>query len=273
MEEIHGIVLSGGSSFGLDAAGGVMRYLEERNIGFDVGVARVPIVPDGGHIRSRLRRSSSQADGARWPTRRALKAGQFVEEGSVGAGVGATVGKLFGVARAMKGGVGTSSVAMPDGTIVAALVVVNAFGDILDNLTGRIIAGARCAEDSLAFADTVACLKAGQVRGQFGMENTTLAVVATNVQFNKKEMTKVAQMAQGGLVKTRDPGAYDLRRGPCLRPFHGAGEGRHKPDRRAQRIGGCGGDQEGGEKGGRFRQTAGLQGRCGRAAASPEIIA
>ncbi len=204
VEEIHAIVLSGGSSFGLDSASGVMRHLEERNIGFDVGVARVPIVPtadifDLGFGDHRVRPTAQMGYEA------CGRAGQFVEEGSVGAGVGATVGKLFGVARAMKGGVGTSSVATPDGTVVAALVVVNAFGDIRDNLTGKIIAGARCAEDSLAFADTVACLRLGQVRGQFSMENTTLAVVATNVQFNKKEMTKVAQMAQGGLVKTVTP--------------------------------------------------------------------
>jgi L-aminopeptidase/D-esterase-like protein len=107
--------------------------------------------------------------------------------------------------RAMKGGVGTSSVVLPDGTIVAALVVVNAFGDILDNVTGKIIAGARTGESDLTIADTVDCLKAGAIRKQFGMDNTTLAVVATNVQFSKREMTKVAQMAQGGLIKTIAP--------------------------------------------------------------------
>ena len=204
VEEIHGIVLSGGSSFGLDAAGGVMRYLEEKNIGFDVGIARVPIVPtavifDLGFGDRRGRPTAEMGYEA------CLKAGRSVEEGSVGAGVGATVGKPFGVARAMKGGVGTSSVIMPDGVVVGALVVVNAFGDILDIATGRIIAGARCAEDSLAFADTVGSLKAGLVRREFGMVNTTLAVVATNVRFNKIEMTKVAQMAQRGLVKAVAP--------------------------------------------------------------------
>ncbi len=204
VEEIHGIMLSGGSSFGLDAAGGVMRYLEERNIGFDVAIARVPIVPtavifDLGFGDRRGRPTAEMGYEA------CLKAGRSVEEGSVGVGVGATVGKLFGVARAMKGGVGTSSIVMPDGVVVGALVAVNAFGDILDIAAGRIIAGARCAEDSLAFADTVACLKAGQVRREFGMVNTTLAVVATNARFNKIEMTKVAQMAQRGFVKTVAP--------------------------------------------------------------------
>jgi L-aminopeptidase/D-esterase-like protein len=200
VEEIHGIVLSGGSSFGLDAAGGVMRYLEERDIGFDVGIARIPIVPtavifDLGFGDRRIRPTAEMGYEA------CLKTGRSVEEGSVGAGVG----KLFGVARAMKGGVGTSSVVMPDGIAVGALVVVNAFGDIIDTATGRIIAGARSAEDSLVLADTVACLKAGEVRKQFASVNTTLAVIATNGRFNKAEMTKVAQMAQRGLVKTVAP--------------------------------------------------------------------
>jgi L-aminopeptidase/D-esterase-like protein len=204
VDEVHGIFLSGGSAFGLDAAGGVMRYLEERNIGFEVGVTRVPIVPTavifdlafGDH---RARPTAQMAYEA------CSKAGGFVEEGSVGAGVGATVGKLFSTDRAMKGGVGTSSIILPDGTGVAALVVVNAFGDILDNLTGKIIAGARTGEGDLAFADTVGSLKLGAIRKQFGIDNTTLAVVATNVQFSKKEATKVAQMAQGGLIKTVAP--------------------------------------------------------------------
>jgi len=204
VEEVHAIVLAGGSSFGLDAASGVMRYLEERGVGFDAGNVRVPIVPtavifDLGFGDHRIRPNAEMGYEA------CRSAGQSVDEGSVGAGVGATVGKLFGVARAMKGGVGTWSVALPDGAVVAALVVVNAFGDIRDNVTGKIIAGARAAEDSLVFADTVACLKSGQVRRQFGMDSTTLAVVATNVRFSKKEMTKVAQMAQGGLVKRVAP--------------------------------------------------------------------
>ena len=134
-----------------------------------------------------------------------MNAGLPVEEGSVGAGVGATVGKLHGIQRAMKGGLGTASVALPDGTIVGALAVVNAFGDVLDNITGKVIAGLRTAEDEIALANTVECLKMGQVKKDFAMGNTTLAVVATNAHFTKKEITKVAQMAQGGLIKTVSP--------------------------------------------------------------------
>jgi L-aminopeptidase/D-esterase-like protein len=204
VEEVHAVLLSGGSSFGLDATGGVMRYLEERGVGFDAGVAKIPIVPtavifDLGFGDHRARPTAEMGYEA------CLKADKPVGEGSIGVGVGATVGKLFAAARAMKGGVGTASVAMPDGIVVAALAVVNAFGDVLDNVTGKIIAGVRTAEDSLALANTVECLKQGRVRKQFGLDNTTLAVVATNARFTKREVTKVAQMAQGGLIKTISP--------------------------------------------------------------------
>ena len=204
VEEVHAILLCGGSSFGLDAASGVMKFLEEKGVGFDVGVVKVPIVPTavifdlafGDHKARPTLEAGYEA---------CLNASTEVAEGSVGCGVGATVGKLFGLQCAMKGGVGTASIAMPDGLIVGALVVVNAFGDIVDNLTGKIIAGARKTEESLEFASTVDSLKRGYVKKQFGMENTTLAVVATNGSFHKREMTKIAQIAQGGLIKTVNP--------------------------------------------------------------------
>lgn len=204
VEQVHSILLCGGSSFGLDASTGVMRYLEERDVGFDVGVMKIPIVPTavifdlafGDHRARPTPQMGFEA---------CIHASENVEEGSVGAGVGATVGKLFTLARAMKGGVGTASVATPDGCIVGAFVVVNAFGDIIDNQTGKIIAGLRGEPDQMTFANTVECLKKGQTKKQFGMENTTLGVVATNAQFNKREITKVAQMAQGGLIKTISP--------------------------------------------------------------------
>jgi L-aminopeptidase/D-esterase-like protein len=204
VEQVHGILLAGGSSFGLDAASGVVRYLEERNVGFDVGVARIPIVPsavifDLGLGDPKARPTPDMGYEA------CLKAGDAVEEGSVGAGTGATVGKIFEPSRAMKGGLGTSSLAMPDGLKVAALVVVNAFGDIVDNVTGKIIAGLRKSEDSSEFANTVKQIKEGATKKQFGIVNTTLGVVATNATFNKREITKIAQMAQGGLIKTISP--------------------------------------------------------------------
>lgn len=204
VEEIHAVLLSGGSSFGLDAATGVVRYLEEKNVGFDVGLVKIPIVPTAV-IFDLFFGNPKARPNAEMGYQACCNASQFVEEGSVGAGTGATVGKLFELSRAMKGGVGTSSIVLPDGLAVGAVAVVNAFGDIVDNITGRIIVGVRSAEESLDFANTVTCLKQGYRKRQFGLVNTTLAVVATNARFNKREITKVAQMAQGGLIKTISP--------------------------------------------------------------------
>jgi L-aminopeptidase/D-esterase-like protein len=204
VEHVHAILLSGGSSFGLDAATGVSRYLEEKGVGFDVGPTKIPIVPTAVIFDILF------GDPKARPTQElgyeaCMNATDSVQEGSIGAGTGAAVGKIFGLSRAMKGGVGTSSIVMPDGLVVASLVVVNAFGDIIDNVTGKIIAGARVAPDSLEFANTVESIKKGAAKKQFGLVNTTLGVVATNAKFNKKEITKVAQMAQGGLIRTISP--------------------------------------------------------------------
>jgi len=204
VEQIHAVLLCGGSSFGLDAATGVVKFLEEKNIGFDVGVARIPIIPSAVIFDlffgdAKARPTAAMGYDA------CVNAKETVEEGSVGAGTGATVGKLFEVTRAMKGGIGTSSIIMPDGLIVGALVVVNAFGDIMDNITGKIIAGARVSDESLEFAHTSDSLKKGFVKKQFGLINTTLGVVATNACFNKRDITKVAQISQCGLIKTISP--------------------------------------------------------------------
>jgi L-aminopeptidase/D-esterase-like protein len=204
VERVHAILLSGGSSFGLDATTGVMRYLEERDVGFDVGTVKIPIVPtavifDIFFGDPKVRPTPEMGYEA------CLNASGAVEEGSVGVGTGAAVGKLFEISRAMKGGVGTSSVVMPDGLTVASIVVVNAFGDIIDNVTGKIIAGARVSPESLEFANTVESIKKGVVKKQFGLVNTTLGVVATNAKFDKKQITKIAQMSQGGLIKTISP--------------------------------------------------------------------
>jgi len=204
VEKVHAILLSGGSSFGLDAASGVMRYLEENGVGFDVGVAKIPIVPTA--VIFDLFFGDPKARPTPDMGYEACKnAAEEVEEGSIGVGTGAALGKLFEVPRSMKGGVGTSSIFLPDGLIVGALVAVNAFGDVIDNVTGKIIAGARASEQSLEFAHTVECLKKGYTKKQFGLINTTLGVVATNAKFNKREITKIAQMAQGGLIKTIVP--------------------------------------------------------------------
>jgi L-aminopeptidase/D-esterase-like protein len=181
-----------------------MRYLEEKGIGFDVGPTKIPIVPtavifDIFFGDPKVRPTPEMGYEA------CMNAQETVEEGSVGVGTGAAVGKLFEISRAMKGGVGTSSIVMPDGLTVASLVVVNAFGDIIDNVTGKIISGARVSPESLEFANTVESIKKGAVKKQFGLVNTTLGVVATNAKFDKKGITKIAQMAQGGLIKTISP--------------------------------------------------------------------
>jgi len=208
VERVHAILLAGGSAFGLDAAGGVMRWLEEQGIGFDTGVARVPIVPAAIIFDLGLgdpRRRPDSAMGYEAAKRATTDA---VEEGSLGAGTGATVGKLFGVKRATKGGLGSATVALGGGVQVAALAVVNAFGDVRDPATGRIIAGARASETSAEFVDMVAQMKGGTARNSFGLPaptNTTLAVVATDARFDKLAVTKIAALAQNGLARTIAP--------------------------------------------------------------------
>ena len=212
VDKIHAILLAGGSAFGLDAAGGVMAYLEERGKGFDVVKTKVPIVPaaiifDFGIGNFRVRPDIQMG------YRACLNASKKVEEGSVGVGTGATVGKLFGIDRAMKGGVGTSSAQGPNGLIVGALVVVNAFGDVIDPISHQILAGARKSKKSLQFANSSKWMKQGVTRKEFGAItpsesaafNTTLGVIATNASLSKKEVQQVAQIAHSGLAKMISP--------------------------------------------------------------------
>lgn len=206
VEQVHGIVLAGGSAYGLEAVHGVMRYLERRGIGFPTGAARVPIV--GGAILYDLGIGSSDARPTAEMGEAAAEAASTgpVEEGCIGAGVGATVGKLFGLAQAMKGGVGCAALEISGGVRVAALAVVNAFGDVLDPATGRPLAGARAAPGSPELAGMAACMKRGIVRERFGVEsNTTLVVVATNARLNKVQAAKLAAMAQAGCARVVSP--------------------------------------------------------------------
>jgi L-aminopeptidase/D-esterase-like protein len=202
---VHAILLAGGSAFGLDAAGGVMQYLEEQGIGFDVQVTRVPIVPAAILFDLRLgdafaRPTASMA----YAACQQAAAGVFAE-GSVGAGTGATVGKLFGIAQATKSGLGSAVLSLADGLKVAALVAVNAFGDIRDPATGALLAGARDTSESRRLADTTAAMRRGVLPRGYKVENTTLAVVASNARLTKLEVTKIAQMAQHGLVRAIAP--------------------------------------------------------------------
>jgi L-aminopeptidase/D-esterase-like protein len=206
VQQIQAILLSGGSAYGLDAAAGVMKYLEERGIGFKLGPMLVPIVPAailfdlgvGGDwkIRPTAETAYQACVGA--------SIGQ-VEEGCVGAGAGATVGKMFGMQSAMKSGVGTASIRVgKTGIVVGALIAVNAVGDVIDPRMGKIVAGARNASGG-GFRDSAARLRAGeQVELPVG-RNTTIGVVATNVAFDKTQMTKIAQMAHDGLARAINP--------------------------------------------------------------------
>ncbi len=208
VQRVHALLLTGGSSFGLDAAAGVMRYLEERGKGFDVGITHIPIVPTAVIFDLALGDHRVRPD-AEMAYQACLHASSAeVQEGSVGVGTGATVGKLFELKRACTGGVGTASVEGAGGIVVGALVVVNALGDVVDDRTGEILAGLREDEDGLRLVSTAELLRKGIQKKKLGrppMGNTTIGVVAANVALNKEEVIKVAQMAHNGLAKTISP--------------------------------------------------------------------
>jgi L-aminopeptidase/D-esterase-like protein len=205
VQQVHAIVLSGGSVFGLEAATGVVRYLEEKGIGFPVSVGKVPIVPAAILFDLGLGDWTIRPDAkAGYEAARTATAGP-VAEGNVGAGTGATVGKLFGTGLAMKGGLGTASARLPNGAVVAALVAVNAYGDVVDPATGRILAGVRT-RDGKRLRGAVDALLAGETPGRpLAGQNTSIGVVATNVALTKTEATKVAQMAHDGLARAIRP--------------------------------------------------------------------
>ncbi|MFN8060878.1 MAG: P1 family peptidase [Vicinamibacterales bacterium] len=207
VQMVHAVVLSGGSAFGLDTATGVMKYLEEKGVGFDVRVAKVPIVPAAilfdlgvGDAKVRptadcgYRAAQSATDGP-------------VAEGDVGAGAGASVGKLAGGARAMKAGLGTASITLPGGLVVAAMVAVNAVGDIIDPTTARVVAGVRT-DDGKALADARLLVRSGATLRRGGPnagENTTIGIVATNAKLTKVQASKMAQMAHDGYARAISP--------------------------------------------------------------------
>lgn len=205
VERVHAVVLSGGSAFGLDAASGVVRYLEQRDIGFDVGVAKVPIVPAAILFDLAVGGKPHVRPGPECGFEAARTASEGpIAEGNVGAGAGATVGKSGGSGRAMKGGVGTAAIELPNGLVVAALMAVNAVGDVIDPATGEVVAGVRD-EAGTGLADVRTLLRQGAlVRGRRG-RNTTIGVVATNARLTKTEANKVAQMAHDGLARAITP--------------------------------------------------------------------
>ncbi|MDQ6626985.1 MAG: P1 family peptidase [Pseudomonadota bacterium] len=221
VEKVHAVLLSGGSAFGLDAAGGVMRWLDERGIGVAVGPRRadgsaltVPIVPAAILFDLGIGDATIRPDAAAGYAACEAATRETAAEGNVGAGAGASIGKLFGMAQAMRGGVGSASITI-DGVTVAALVAVNAMGDVVDPRNGAIVAGARRAGGG-GFVDTMAALRRGDWPAWLAdapnpnaigaaAEATTLAVVATDARLSKAEATKVAQMAHDGLARTIRP--------------------------------------------------------------------
>jgi L-aminopeptidase/D-esterase-like protein len=203
VEQVHAVLLTGGSAFGLDAAGGVMRWLEERGVGVQVGPARVPIVPAAVLFDLWVGDASIRPDAAAGLAACQAASCEAPAQGSVGAGTGAAVGKLFGIARGMKGGIGSASLKV-GGITVAALVAVNAVGDVIDPGTGRPLAGARGDQGQPLGSAQALC--SGRVPDKLlqGM-STTIGVLATDAQLTKAQASKLASMAHDGLARSISP--------------------------------------------------------------------
>jgi L-aminopeptidase/D-esterase-like protein len=208
VSEVHAVLLTGGSAYGLDAAGGVMRVLEARGVGYDMQVARVPIVPAAAFFDLGLGSASIRPDAAAGQRATEAAAAGPIARGTAGAGTGATVGKLGGPALLMKGGLGSASATLASGAVVGAIVAVNALGDIYDAATGAILAGARHPTGAGWLAEA-----GGPLGYPFGVDataaapgaNTTIAVVATSLPLSKAEASKMAQMAHDGLARAIRP--------------------------------------------------------------------
>ena len=215
VNKVHAVVLAGGSAFGLDAATGVMKYLAELNIGYGLGENRVPIVPaailfDLGFSKKNFHPNAEMGYAAASSAQNGP-----VLEGNVGAGTGATIGKIFGMSGAMKSGLGSASINLGGGVVVGAIVAVNAFGDVLEPATSQILAGARPVKigpvklgGSGQFANTLKIMETFPGRTILSLAtggNTVIGIVATNAKFDKPQVTKIAQMAHDGLARVIRP--------------------------------------------------------------------
>ena len=226
VQKVHAVVLTGGSAFGLDSASGVVKCLEEKGVGFDMRVAKVPIVPAAVLFDLAIGRADVRPGPAMGYAACLNASSKEASQGNIGAGTGATVGKIKGITYAMKSGIGTASIRLGKGVIVGALFAVNAFGDVIDPSTGKIIAGARKTKSVPAvptvpsrgtqgtqgtpfqFANTLTVLRSfvGKKIVRFASQsNTVIGVVATNADLTKEEANKVAQMAQDGLARAVRP--------------------------------------------------------------------
>jgi L-aminopeptidase/D-esterase-like protein len=209
VDKVNAVVLSGGSAFGLDSATGTSKWLEEHNIGWDVRIAKVPIVPAAILFDLPVGNNAKNHPGADCGYKAVEGATSApVSMGTVGAGAGATVGKMGGPLASMKGGLGSAALRMPNGLVVAAIVAVNAAGDILDPDTGKVVAGARKPDGT--FADARTLLRSGVLMQRRDaaprpLENTTIGLVATNARLTKAEVSRMALMGDDGYARAIFP--------------------------------------------------------------------
>jgi L-aminopeptidase/D-esterase-like protein len=211
VERVHAIVLAGGSAFGLDAASGVMRWLDEHGIGLPVGPARVPIVPAAVLFDLALGDARIRPDAAAGYAACEAATRDAPAEGNVGAGAGAAIGKIFGIQRAMKGGIGTAAVTV-DGVTVGAIVACNALGDVLDPASGRVVAGARTSDGRGLLDAHAALLRGEEARPMLAGSNTTIGVIATDAVLTKVQAARLATQGHDGLAR-------------CIRPVHTLSDG------------------------------------------------
>lgn len=216
VQRIHAILLAGGSAFGLDAASGVMQYLKERGIGHSVGRLRIPIVPAAILYDLGIGSSEIYPDAAMGYAACVAASRTPLHQGNAGAGIGASAGKLLGMASATKTGIGSASLRLAHGVVIAALVAVNPFGDVVDSNHGQILAGLRVSRrgplrvgQGPVWANTESVMQSALGRSVLALAstgtNTVIGVVATNASLTKPQATKVAQMAQAGLVRSIRP--------------------------------------------------------------------
>lgn len=225
VEKVHAVMLAGGSAFGLDAASGAMQYLKEKKIGLNTGYGKVPIVPAAILFDLSLGNRDAYPDAKMGAQACENASTRPPEQGTVGAGTGATVGKILSPAQATKGGIGTASMEIGGGIIIGAIMAVNAFGDVVDPLNGAILAGARTVHKGPVkvgkheiFADSMEVMKGMIGRTALGAAssaNTVIGVVATNAKLNKPQATKAAQMAQNGIARAIRP-AHTLLDGDTI---------------------------------------------------------
>lgn len=204
IDKVHAVLLAGGSAWGLDAATGVVRWLEEQGVGFDVGVARLPLVPGAVLFDLMVGDASIRPDAAAGYAACEAATTEAPDQGNVGAGAGACVGKIFGMNRAMKAGIGTASLTV-GGVTVGALIAVNALGDVVDPGSGQVIAGARTRNGKALLDSRRALLRGESPIPVLAGTNTTIGVIATDATLTKAQATRLAVMAHDGLARSINP--------------------------------------------------------------------